>query len=1318
MRFYPGKRFWRRTLWLAAVALVLVLAGAATLRVPAVQTRLVRWAATHGEGWRLDVARVSMGLAGGEARGLVFSIPGVEARTEPGLELRVRPGRFLFGGRELHIERAAASGIRILVTPAEIEPSKTPFVGVLELLRSPLPWALGEAKFDAEVELRDAGADLATARMRMAGGGLAASRAGEFAYELEVASRLLPPGPEALVRSKGVARVTQDSAHGVAEIELSGDLRLPAYGPVKAPPGEFTLRIAQTPAGERYTGRIAWGGAAETHFSAEFDRAGRRIEGETEGRVDVEAVAWAGLDPAAWPSGGARWASTFSVGVDDARLAARLAAGMATAPELLVVETKDGAEAQVELRDLPLAWLGRWTEKLGLKFPPEGRANGAWRVTREGVAGARVESLRPLALGPLVYEDGLTPPLPAARVEVDFSATATAGRAELDLRSLRLAEADGAGAEARVAARAWWNPAEGNGGVDAARVEWRERAADAPVAEWTLGEALRVDASGRPAWPEDAVLGRFAVRGLSLDRLNRWAGGRRLAGRWAEGAGTVRAVDAAGGLALHADAPWRFTELKVEEAGGRVLFDGEISLRPEISRSGAGLWRGRVAELRVAENTGRGVTGELSGSWNEGDRGYAGEASLRATSPTGDLAPAAAGPLTVEARIKAGSVAEKVGQIEELALVVRGEEGELASLRSEGAWLYVQRPNGEVMANALAPWRLKTAALPLAWAREHLPPGVEMEGELQPMEWMLLTELGKYQVRPTRPAEVRGLSVTRSGEALVRDVNAAFYPGLDLRVAHALRPEFQFMWEASVHATDGWIDGAAGRALEFEAALGGVGNLSMALPKTLDLVARGDLAAWRAASPASAAQLPATGRFVARVDGDLLGAEPVEAWARIEGVPAAEGGRELAPLEIAARGKIEGLMREAGFNVALKMGEGPAARDLGFTVKLAPGENTLRIDSALRGRRWDLAETLAWASAWSGEAADAGATDDATHAAASAAKSGDTEAPRAATPLGAAVWGPLRGVFELEVGELLLAPYRVKDLRGRIEVDERTLAVRGLGGEMFAGRLGGELTLDYESGAEGGDHALAGKLRIEQFETARVVQEVFPNEYGLLDARVNLRATLRGRGFRLWDLVERAEADFAVNGSGVARLTHPDARTASTLLVMGGVITLSPELRALGRLLRKFAEMPVDDLRIEGGRSADGSLRLSRVRFDSPQARLEGAGEVVAVAGVPLPARPLALRLGLSARDETGLILGRMRLLDKKADAEGFRRLSQAIEVGGEAGRPDASAFYDLLARGAAGSRGTWGLIMRKVQREVERQQAKEAREAKEAAKS
>ena len=83
----------------------------------------------------------------------------------------------------------------------------------------------------------------------------------------------------------------------------------------------------------------------------------------------------------------------------------------------------------------------------------------------------------------------------------------------------------------------------------------------------------------------------------------------------------MKATDATGGLGLRAEDLWRFEGFRVAEAGakdeaGSALFEGEIALRPEVARSGAGLWSGRVAELRVAETSGRVVAVEIEGTWN------------------------------------------------------------------------------------------------------------------------------------------------------------------------------------------------------------------------------------------------------------------------------------------------------------------------------------------------------------------------------------------------------------------------------------------------------------------------------------------------------------------------------------------------------------------------------------------------------------------------------------------------------------------------------------------------------------------------------
>jgi hypothetical protein len=159
----------------------------------------------------------------------------------------------------------------------------------------------------------------------------------------------------------------------------------------------------------------------------------------------------------------------------------------------------------------------------------------------------------------------------------------------------------------------------------------------------------------------------------------------------------------------------------------------------------------------------------------------------------------------------------------------------------------------------------------------------------------------------------------------------------------------------------------------------------------------------------------------------------------------------------------------------------------------------------------------------------------------------------------------------------------------------------------------------------------------------------------------------------------------------------------ATAVVFGGTVLLSPELRALGRLLRQFSEMPLDQLRISGQRAADGTVSLDEFRFNSPQARLLGRGRIPAVEGEPLMNRPLELSLELAAKDEVAVILGGMSLLEKKPRTDGYRPLKEKFVLGGKAGQPDTRPLYDLLAKAVSGSKGTWGFLMRKMQAQVEK---------------
>jgi len=276
-------------------------------------------------------------------------------------------------------------------------------------------------------------------------------------------------------------------------------------------------------------------------------------------------------------------------------------------------------------------------------------------------------------------------------------------------------------------------------------------------------------------------------------------------------------------------------------------------------------------------------------------------------------------------------------------------------------------------------------------------------------------------------------------------------------------------------------------------------------------------------------------------------------------------------------------------------------------------------------------------------------------------------------------------------------------VRGRLDLHDRELTLSDLSGAMFAGRWGGHLQLNYQPDNPAANHELTGEFAIGQFDTARVVQTVFHNELASVDARIDLKAAAHSRGSLPLELINRAEITFtAEGGPGVVRLRAPKQDSLATAAVFGGAILLSPELRALGRLLKKFAEMPVDTLRVAGQRTADGEVTLQELRILSPQARLHAHGRIAA-GDEPLMERPLEMSFDLAAKDETAVILSGMDLLRRKPDDDGYRPMKELFVIGGKAGQPDTRPLYDLLAKAVVGSKGTWGYLMRKVQDEVKK---------------
>lgn len=675
------------------------------------------------------------------------------------------------------------------------------------------------------------------------------------------------------------------------------------------------------------------------------------------------------------------------------------------------------------------------------------------------------------------------------------------------------------------------------------------------------------------------------------------------------------------------------------------------------------------------------------------------EVELQAELPALPGSEGAFGALTATLRAKAHNESEKLVAMDEFDLRVRDAEREIAAVTAPEPFVFGLSNSDMVVVATIAPLRLSVAEVPLAWAKAWVAP-LELEGVLEPCEFAVTAKMTKFLVRPLKPVSVRGLSARSGSTELAREAAFSFFPGLDLTLICLPVPEFTLAMQGTAHLTSGAVEVAGTRAMEVDVAVGFLGNDKMVLPSGLELTSRVDLGALAKVPALAGRGLPAAGSVVARVNGDLLGKAPIEMWTRVEGVPAADGARVLPAVEVESHGKVS---VEDGFfgDVAVSMETQPRMTEAKFEMRMNPKDAMLQVASTFRSGFFDAGEALEWAKVFEPAAVETRATEDRT----------EKNAPtgRTYSQLGVPFWSGIRGYFDLEIGALRSGPYLIEGMRGRLELGDRALELSDLSGSMFAGRWGGNVRIDYRPEDKEADHALTGEFRIEQFDSSRVVQTVFPEELSSVEAKIDVRSTVRSRGNALPELIEKAAGEFAVEGrEGVVRLKVPKQELAATAAVFGGTILLSPELRALGRLLKKFAEMPVDEIRISGERTAEGEVALRELKIESPQAKLVAKGRIPAVEGEPLMNRPLELSIDLAAKDEMAVILGGMSLIEKKPRADGYRELKETFMLRGKAGEPDTGPLYDLLAKAVVGSKGTWGFLMRKVQGEVDKMKAKE----------
>jgi len=990
-----------------------------------------------------------------------------------------------------------------------------------------------------------------------------------------------------------------------------------------------------------------------------------------------------------------------------------------------VLEIPDTRVATVTLEKIPATWANPWLASTEVELEPA-EFGGAWSLAlADGAERVVLTAVRACVVEPVVFKGLPLPPgrfsfsprleLTSAGVRVDvadFWAVSEAGermRGRAGVTYDFATEAIGLEGEMSgkvptvpfsVTAR-WAGTMTGDVlELRTLELEGREKGREERPIEAKLLDAVAVNLEtlNVPEVEEARELLRLKFDGLELGWVSQWLSDAAVEGSLARGE-SVMSVAAGGKLSLTTKEAWEVTGAKLA-VGGREMVEGRVAFSPGVEFSEDRI-EAKVSRIEGLDSRGNRVHGDVAVSAQIAEKRAAVELELEAELPSLPGSEGTFGAVTATVTAKAHNETETLVAMDEFALRVRNAERELVGVVAPEPFVFGLANSGAAVLATLEPLRVSVGEMPLAWAEPWVAP-MGLDGVLEPCEFAVTAKMTKFLVRPLTPVSVRGLAVRNETGELVRDAAFSFFPGLDLTLICMPVPEFVLAMQGHVHVTNGALEVAGKRALDVDAAVRFLGNDRTVLPSGVEMTTRAELSALAEVPAVKASGAPGSGSVVTRVNGDLLGQAPIEFWTRIEGVRSADGTRVLPAVEVESHGKVS---PSDGFfgDVAVSMETQPRVTDARFEVHLNPTDAMLHVASGFRSRFFDAGEALEWAKVFQPAnletvvAADAGPD----------AKSGS--GARTYSQMGVPFWSVVRGHFDLELGAVQSGPYRIDELRGRLELRDREVELKDLRGTMFAGRWGGNVRIDYRPEDKEADHALTGEFRIEQFDSSRVVQTVFPEELSSVDAKIDVRSTVRSRGNALPELIERTAGEFTVEGrEGVVRLKVPKQELAATAAVFGGTILLSPELRALGRLLKKFAEMPVDEIRISGERTEGGEVALKELRIESPQAKLVAKGRIPAVEGEPLMNRPLELSIDLAAKDEMAVILGGMSLIEKKPRADGYRGLKETFVLGGKAGEPDTGPLYDLLAKAVVGSKGTWGFLMRKVQNEVNKMKAKE----------
>jgi hypothetical protein len=1308
--------------WLITVAGMIALV-LGVLLLPAVQQMLLR---------RALVSSGATDLHMGPFHATPFNLAAeqIEFRRGPlhvnasGIHLAIRPWSIL--RHRLELPRISADDVDIswdldaAVHPSGSgsQPTNPVFLGLLEMLRLPIPVAVGTAGLTGRATMLHGTIPFAECRWTLHDGRLAPGEAGSLGWNVEVSCKTLIPG--GVARLQATVEPTQGVSGDMSGLKLNGVLVVPGESP-NGSQVSFEIAVKSSQDGESYAASASMGTDFKAVFAGGFSAKRQTAEIHADissgpgfdDRIPPLRLLLATLHPlvgsldATFRTDGGTWTVTRAVAAVKGGPTGAAVELDLTAPLSLAGQSTLPIEGSLRIEHLPISWANTRLASAGVHLDA-GELGGAWNIelTADSV---RFLPSASLTLDPLRIGGQGIPQIGALTLRADPRIEVTRTGARIVIEKLHLESERGhaidASADVSFAA---------NGShaivVNALEVSVLRRSSATPVLDLKVLRPLTPDFADLVAGFEHSPPGdlvKLTIHNMPLGWMSRCLPGRTIEGSLDEAESTVSSV-AGKGLVVTTTSPWRFAGLRFTE-GGREFFHGNLTVSPSIVYGPADE-SVRLEDLSAQDERGYRIKGRIGAGLRSSDDRVGGSISLEAEIPGFNGTGPISKPLRLNLNAQAHLFPEDKGDLSRLALTLATADGtSLFSVSAEQPVSFERTPDAEWLVSSPKPLRLSTGQIPLARLNPYLASSdFSIDGVVPATECQLQLSPRHLLIEAKTPIEISKFHLERGGIVLIDRALLRFGASFDLAIKHRLLPVFQMNGAGTFHLTDGLVAAEGSRVARFSGQVGttaterGASLHDLSGSLWLDLGALGKL-------PLLArAPLPAKGELTFSLKKDQDKAKAMEFEGRLDDLIGRNG---VAAPALTFSGKArEDIEKGVGsFGVQVNLLAPPHPSDLHFGMRVDYGRlSIIDLSSKLEGDYVDLDAVRQFAGAFA-PAAPAATAHAVT--AQPAASSGSSAAPpsmmaRAEEKLAPAegpMWGDIRGHFTLGIKKVAIAPYTIENLGGRLDVTEDSMVLSDLSGDVLDGKWSADMAVGFARGDPEGQQSFDAHVRFVQFDAGRAVRMRFPNPNAGLDGRLDLDMTLSSKGNAWRDLVSHASGHFNVVGNqGRLRLKLSDEEMISNELAVAGTVTFSSELRALGRLVGRLSDVPISKLQASGALLPNGQLHIEQMSIEAPELRLAATGQILDAKTRDVMAQPLSVNATLAATGDLAVILKGMHMLGPP-EADGYGRMNQPFVVNGSVGQPDFHPLYELLAKAVDGSHGTWGLLMRKIQVEIEK---------------